>query len=77
MDAEAEDPQLRSILANLCREICRPLDSLRLGIGRFLDEPDLPITDAERAQAQTMLSLCDDLGLMTRERLGGPPTTET
>jgi signal transduction histidine kinase len=76
MDAEAEHPQLRSILANLSQEICRPLDSLRVGIGRFLEESDRPISDAERVQAQTMLTLCDDLGLLTRERLGGPPTAE-
>jgi signal transduction histidine kinase len=72
MDGEADHPQLRSILANLSREICRPLDSLRDGIGRFLDETDRPISDAERAQAQTMMTLCDDLGLLTRERLGEP-----
>ena len=61
MDAEAEDPRLRSILANLSREICGPLDSLRSGIGRFLDHPHRPISGAERLQAQTMLELCDDL----------------
>jgi len=76
MDAEAEHPQLRSILANLSREISRPLESLRVGIGRFLDESDRPLSEAERVQAQTMLTLCDDLGLLTRERLGGPPPTE-
>jgi len=76
MDAETEDPQLHSILANLSREICRPLDSLRAGIGRFLDEPGQTISDAERVQAQTMLALCDDLGLLTRERLGSPPPAQ-
>jgi len=76
MDAEAEHPQLRPILANLSREICQSLDSLRAGIGRILDEPDQPISDAERVQARTMLSLCEDLGLLTRERLGGPPTPD-
>ena len=76
MDADAQHPQLRSILANLSREITRPLDSLRMGIGRFLDEPDRTLSEAERAQAQTMLALCDDLGLLTRERLGGTPPTE-
>jgi len=73
MDAEAEHPLLRSILANLSQEISRPLDSLRVGIGRVLDQSDRPLSEAERAQAQTMLTLCDDLGLLTRERLGGPP----
>jgi hypothetical protein len=76
MDAEAEHPQLRSILANLSLEICRPLDSLRLGIDRFLNQPGRPVSDAERAQAQTMLTLCDDLGRLTRERLGGKPPTD-
>jgi len=76
MDAEAEHPQLRSILANLSREIARPLDSLRVGIGRVLDQADQPLSEAERIQAQTMLTLCDDLGLLTRERLGGPPRAE-
>ncbi|WP_435005242.1 hypothetical protein P12x_003137 [Tundrisphaera lichenicola] len=73
MDAGTEHPQLRPILANLSREICRPLDSLRDGLERFLEGADRPISDAERAQARTMLSLCDDLGLLTRERLGGSP----
>ena len=41
-------------------------------VGRFLDEADRPISDAERAQARTMLTLCDDLGQLTRERLGAP-----
>ncbi len=74
MDARTEHPQLRPILANLSREICRPLDSLRDGLERFLDGADRPISDAERAQARTMLTLCDDLGSLTRDRLGGPPT---
>jgi len=55
MDAEAEHPQFRSILTNLGREICRPLDCLRDGIGRFLDEGDWTITDAERAQAHRFI----------------------
>jgi len=71
MDAEAEHPQLRSILINLSEEICRPLGTLRDGIGRFLEETDRPISEAERVQAQTMMTLCDDLGRLTRERLGG------
>jgi len=71
MDTPSEPPQLRAILANLGLEICRPLDSLRDGIGQFLDNPDKPISEAERAQAETMLTLCDDLGLLTRERLCG------
>lgn len=77
MDADAEDPQLRPILANLSREICRPLDSLRAGIGRFLDEPGRTLSDAERIQARTMLTLCEDLGLLTLERLGAPPRADS
>jgi len=73
MDAEPEDAQLVSILANLSREICRPLDSLQDGVRRFLDQPDRPVSDGERVQARTMLELCDDLALLTHERLGAPP----
>ncbi len=76
MDTSAEPPQLRSILANLGLEICRPLESLRGGIGRFLDDPDRPASEAERVQAETMLTLCDDLGRLTRERLVGPIADE-
>jgi len=73
MDAETENPQLAAILANLSREIRRPLDSLQQGLSRFLDEPGRTMSDVERNQAQTMLTLCEDLGLLTRERLGDPP----
>jgi len=72
MDAkpDRDRDELRAILANLGREIRHPLDSLRGGIGNLLDDPDRPITDAERAQARTMLALCDDLDHMTRGCLG-------
>jgi signal transduction histidine kinase len=74
MDAPSDpDPiVLQSILENLGREIRGPLDSLRGEIGGLLDDPTRPITEAERKQAQTLLTLCDDLGRLTRECLGGP-----
>lgn len=65
-------PSLGPILARLSVEICRPLESLRGGIDRLLDDPSRPITEAERVQARTMLGLCDDLGRLTRECLEGP-----
>ena len=61
---------LGSILANLSLEICHPLELLRGGLGRLVEEPSRPLTDGERAQAQAMLALCDDLGRLTRECLG-------
>ena len=72
MDAESDPDQtaLRSILANLGREIRNPLDSLRGEIGVLLDDPTRLTTEAERKQAQSMLALCDDLGRLTRECLG-------
>ena len=69
-ESDRDQADLRSILASLGREICQPLDSLRAGIGRLLAEPSRPITEAERGQARTMLTLCDDLGRLTRECLG-------
>ncbi len=69
MDEEARQRQLRDILANIGREICRPIDSLRGGIVRLLDDPDRPLTDVEQAHARTMLAICDELGLMTRDCL--------
>ncbi len=71
MDPDPDQPALDSILANLGREICRPLDSLRLGLGHLLDDPNRPISELERAQVQTMLTLCEDLDRLTREQLGG------
>jgi hypothetical protein len=64
-------PELAPILAGLSGEICRPLELLRSGIDRLLDDPTRPITEAERVQARTMLGLCDDLGRLTRECLEG------
>jgi len=62
-------PSLGPILAGLSGEIRRPLELLRGGIDRMLTDPSRRITDAERAQARTMLGLCDDLGRITRECL--------
>ena len=67
---DREQSDLGSILASLSLEICQPLESLRSGIGRLVEEPSRPLTEAERGQAQTMLALCDDLGRLTRECLG-------
>jgi len=72
MDAKSDRDRddLRPILANLGREIRQPLESLRGGIAGLIADPDRPITDAERAQARTMLALCDDLDRLTRGCLG-------
>ena len=64
-EAEPTQPQLRPILANLSREIRRPLESLRDEIDRLLGNSGRPTSDAERAQARTMLALCDDLDRLT------------
>ena len=70
-------PALGPILAGLSGEIRRPLEVLRGGIDRLLDDPSRPISDAERAQARTMLGLCDDLDRLTRECLeGGGPSAD-
>ena len=65
-----EGDALGPILALLGGEICRPLDLLRSGIGRMLDDPARPLGDAERTQARTMLGLCDELGRLTRDCMG-------
>jgi hypothetical protein len=66
---------LGPILARLGGEIRRPLQKLRGGIDRLLDDPSRPITEAERVQARTMLGLCDDLDRLTRECMEGPGTS--
>jgi len=75
-EAQPHQADLGAILANLGREICQPLESLREEIGALLGDPSRPITDAERGQAETMLRLCDDLGRLTRDCLGGPESGE-
>ena len=62
---------MQAILANLSREICQPLGLLRAGIMQLIGaEPEF-ISEAERSQAQTLFMVCDDLGRLTRECLGG------
>ena len=63
---------LASLLALLADEICRPLDELRGGVGRLVDDPDRSLTEAERGEARTILGLCDDLDRLTRECIGLP-----
>ena len=63
--------ELALILAGLGGEIRRPLESLRRGIDRLFADPSGAISEAERAQATTMLGLCDDLDRLTREFLEG------
>ena len=64
------DPDLQAILASLGQVICQPLDSLRGGIGRLLEDPARSISDSERGQAEVMLTLCDQLDQLTRDCLG-------
>ncbi len=58
---------LEPILTLLVGEICRPLDALKGGVGRLVDDPDRSLTEAERGQARTIFGLCDDLDRLTRE----------
>jgi signal transduction histidine kinase len=74
--SEPDQADLRAILANLGREICQPLEALRGRIEALLGARSGPISDAERGQAETMLRLCDDLGRLTRDCLGGPGSGE-
>jgi hypothetical protein len=64
-------PAIAPILARLSGEIRHPLELLRGGIDRLLGDSSRSITEAERAQAQTMLGLCEDLDRLTRECLEG------
>lgn len=73
----ADSPQLRVVSSLLSREICRPIDSLRAGLVRLLEDPTSPPSEAERSHAATMLALCDDLTRLTLEHLGdGRPAPE-
>jgi signal transduction histidine kinase len=68
------DPEfLNAILANLSQEICQPLGLLRGGISQLVGSRADQLSEAERSQAQTLLTICDDLGRLTRETLGGDP----
>ncbi len=70
MKSQSASPQLQAIAICLSQEICRPLDTLQAGLVRLLDDPARPPSDAERAHAQTMLTLCDELRHLTLECLG-------
>lgn len=61
--------ELRSILANLSRELCRPLMSLRAGFDLLLAESSASVSLAQRSHVRTMTGLCDDLLRLTRTYL--------
>ncbi len=63
------DPDLRSILANLSHELCRPLISLRMGFDLLLANGEGPIGRDQRGHVETMVDLCDDLLRLTRSYL--------
>jgi hypothetical protein len=63
---------LSGILGELSGEICRPLGMLQQGIETLLSDPDEAPTDAERSQAATMITLCDEIDRLTRHYLGSP-----
>ena len=64
---------MNAILANLSREICQPLGLLRGGISQLIGSRTDKLSEAERNQARTLITICDDLGRLTRESLGGDP----
>jgi hypothetical protein len=57
---------LPAILANLSDEIRRPLNQLHEGISSLLAIPPGELTESERSQAATMLSLCEEIDQLTR-----------
>ncbi len=61
--------ELRAILANLSRELCRPLMSLRAGFDLLLAEANTSVTTSQRGHVRTMTGLCDDLLRLTRTYL--------
>jgi len=77
MDEDTGTAGLAPIFANLSREIRRPLDALQSGLDGLLNDPDRPASDADRAQATTLLALCEDLRQLTVDCLGGPGQGET
>ena len=70
MTAEPDKLALVAILASLGREICVPLDNLREDLDRANDDEHEVITEKQRAHAQTMMTLCEELTRLTRETLG-------
>jgi signal transduction histidine kinase len=61
--------ELRAILSNLSHELCRPLISLRAGFDLLLGDDARPISPDQRGHVQTMVTLCDNLLLLTRSYL--------
>jgi signal transduction histidine kinase len=61
--------ELRTILANLSHELCRPLVSLRMGFDLLLADAARPIPNDQRGHVETMVLLCDDLLRLTRSYL--------
>ncbi len=61
--------ELRAILSNLSHELCRPLISLRAGFDLLLGDDARPISPDQRGHVQTMVTLCDNLMLLTRSYL--------
>jgi signal transduction histidine kinase len=61
--------QARSILSSLSHELCHHLASLRTGFDLMRGESAAPVTEDQRGQLETLLSLCDDLLRFTRSSL--------
>jgi signal transduction histidine kinase len=66
----SDHEELRSILANLSHELCRPLTSMKAGFDVLLgDDAPFPITHDQRGHLLTMVALCDDLLRLTHSYL--------
>ncbi len=64
------DPsQARSVLSSLSHELCHHLASLRTGFDLMLGESATPVSDDQRGQLETLVSICDDLLRFTRGSL--------
>ncbi len=61
--------EMRAILSNLSHELCRPLISLRAGFDLLLGDPECPVSAEQHRHIQTMIGLCDNLLLLTRNYL--------
>ncbi len=57
---------LRCILSNLSQELCRPLESLRVGFDLLLVESPKGFKCEQRGHVQTMAELCDEMLSLTR-----------
>ena len=60
---------LRCILSNLSQELCRPLESLRVGFDLLLVESPEGFKCEQRGHVQTMAELCDEMLSLTRSYL--------